>query len=74
MTPPHDFRAIARQMKLAQDEVRQIEPFTSQLVGFDVPSAYAVAHLLHETRLHEGAVPVGRHRAFDYSTREAASL
>jgi hypothetical protein len=33
-----------------------------------------VAHLLHETRLHEGAVPVGRHRAFDYSTREAASL
>jgi 2-oxo-3-hexenedioate decarboxylase len=51
-------------MKAAQDGVRQIEPFTSQLVGFDVPAAYAVAHLIHETRLHEGAHPVGRKIGF----------
>jgi 2-keto-4-pentenoate hydratase len=64
MAPAPDFHAIAHQMKAAQDEGRQIEPFTSQLIDFDVPSAYAVAHLIHETRLHEGAVPVGRKIGF----------
>jgi 2-keto-4-pentenoate hydratase len=64
MTNSHDFRAIARQMKTAQDEVRQIEPITSQLSGFDVASAYAVAHLIHEARLAEGAVPIGRKIGF----------
>lgn len=56
--------AIAHQMKAAQDAVRQIEPFTSQLIDFDVPSAYAVAHLIHEARLQEGAVPLGRKVGF----------
>jgi 2-keto-4-pentenoate hydratase len=64
MVPAHDVRAIARQMKAAQDEGLQIEPFTSQLSGFDVSSAYAVAHLIHEARLVEGAVPVGRKIGF----------
>lgn len=59
-----DIRTIANQIKSAQDEVRQIEPITSQLRGFDVPSAYAVAHLIHEARLDEGAVPVGRKIGF----------
>ena len=65
MPPALDLRVIARQMKAAQDKVRQIEPFTSQWGdAFDVPSAYAVARLMHEARLAEGAVPVGRKLGF----------
>ena len=59
-----DPHVIAHQMKAAQDEVRQIEPFTTRLVGFDVPTAYAVANLIHEARLHEGALPIGRKIGF----------
>jgi len=60
----HDFRAIANQMKAAQDDGRQIESLTSQLSGFDVTSAYTVAHLIHKARLDEGAIPVGRKIGF----------
>jgi 2-keto-4-pentenoate hydratase len=60
----HDIHAIANQMKAAQDGGLQIEPFTSQLSGFDVSSAYAVSHLLHKARLDEGAIPVGRKIGF----------
>ncbi len=63
-TEPDDLRAMARQMKSAQDEARQIEPFTSRSGGFDMRSAYAVAHIIHEARLGEGAVPVGRKIGF----------
>jgi 2-oxo-3-hexenedioate decarboxylase len=51
-------------MKAAQDESRQLEPFASQLSGFDVPAAYEVAHLIHAARLAEGAVAVGRKVGF----------
>ncbi len=64
MTHAHDIRAIASQMKAAQDNGLQIEPLTSQLSGFDVSSAYAVAQLIHEARLDEGAIPVGRKIGF----------
>lgn len=60
----HDIQAIANQMKTAQDDGLQIEPFTSQLSGFDVSSAYAVSHLIHEARLDAGAIPVGRKIGF----------
>jgi len=56
--------AIAREMKSAQDEARQIEPFTSRLRGFDVATAYEVAHMIHRARLEAGAVPVGRKIGF----------
>ena len=56
--------AIAREMKSAQDEARQIEPFTSRLRGFDVATAYEVAHMIHHARLEAGAVPVGRKIGF----------
>ena len=61
-----DLRAIARRMKSAQDEVRQIEPFTSAGRGgsFDMAAAYEVARLIRETRVAEGAVPVGRKIGF----------
>ncbi|WP_027362936.1 2-keto-4-pentenoate hydratase [Desulfospira joergensenii] len=59
-----DISAIANQIQSAQDEVRQIEPITSQLKDFDISSAYAVAHLIHEARIDKGAVPVGRKIGF----------
>ncbi|MFQ6029429.1 MAG: 2-keto-4-pentenoate hydratase [Dehalococcoidia bacterium] len=64
MTHALDLRAIAHQVKTAQDGVRQIEPFTSQLSGFDVASAYCVARLVHEARIDEGFVTVGRKIGF----------
>lgn len=56
--------AIAREMKNAQDEIRQIEPFTSRWSDFDVPAAYEVTHLIHRARLEAGAVPLGRKIGF----------
>ena len=58
---PH---TIAHEIKAAQDQCRQIEPFTSRLKDFSNAKAYAVAHLVHEMRLNEGAVPVGRKIGF----------
>jgi len=59
-----NLRAVAQEMKAAQDEVRQIAPLTSQLSGFDEAVAYDVAHVIHQARLNEGAVPVGRKIGF----------
>ena len=64
ISPTSDVKAIARAMKAAQDQAHQIEPLTSRLSGFDVDSAYAVAHLIHQARLREGAVAVGRKIGF----------
>lgn len=64
ITRTPDVNAIAREMMSAQDAVRQIEPFTSHLNGFDVPTAYDVAHVIHQARLEAGAVPVGRKIGF----------
>jgi 2-oxo-3-hexenedioate decarboxylase len=62
-----DLRDIAREMKSAQDSVRQVEPFTSRFPGFDLASAYEVARLIHEARVAEGAKPVGRKLGFTNS-------
>jgi 2-oxo-3-hexenedioate decarboxylase len=59
--------AIARQIKSAQDEVRQIEPLTSRWPGFDLASAYELAQRVHEARLAEGALTVGRKIGFSNS-------
>ena len=59
-----NLRAIAQEMKAAQDEVRQMAPLTSQLSGFDDAVAYDVAHLIHQERINEDAVPVGRKIGF----------
>ncbi|HSO07690.1 MAG TPA: fumarylacetoacetate hydrolase family protein [Pelomicrobium sp.] len=74
-----DVKALAREMKAAQDEVRQIEPFTARIPGFDVPTAYEVAHAIHKARMAEGANPVGRKIGFtnpdmwaQYGVREPA--
>ena len=59
-----DLRAIAQEMKAAQDEVRQIAPFTSRFTGFDNEAAYNVARLIHDQRVEEGFVPIGRKIGF----------
>jgi 2-keto-4-pentenoate hydratase len=64
MPPTLDLHAAARRIKSAQDAARQIEPLAGQIAGFDMPAAYAVAHLVHEARLAEGIVPVGRKLGF----------
>jgi 2-oxo-3-hexenedioate decarboxylase len=59
-----DLRALALEMKTAQDSVHQVEPFTTRLPAFDLSAAYEVAHLIHRARLAEGAKPVGRKIGF----------
>lgn len=60
----NDLQAIADEIRLARDGVRQIEPITSRRPDFDLRAAYAVLHLNHEARLREGALPVGRKIGF----------
>jgi 2-keto-4-pentenoate hydratase len=64
MPTPTELARLAREIQAAQDEVRQIEPFTSRFADFDVSSAYAVADLVHRARVQQGAVPVGRKIGF----------
>jgi 2-oxo-3-hexenedioate decarboxylase len=67
MISEKEIHAIARSIKAAQDDVQQIAPLTSQYSGLDAPSAYAVSRLIHEARLAEGAVPLGRKIGFTNS-------
>ena len=62
----HGFKLhpIAQEVKAAQDQCRQIEPFTSRLRDFGNAEAYAVAKMIHEMRMNEGAIPVGRKIGF----------
>ncbi|WP_428420573.1 2-keto-4-pentenoate hydratase [Methylibium sp.] len=64
MTAAPNLEHFARQIKAAQDAACQIAPFTSQVDGFDVPAAYAVAQRVHEARLRDGARAVGRKIGF----------
>lgn len=64
MQPSSELSAIASQIQTAQETGCQIEPFTARLPGFDVPTAYAVAELVHQSRLRQGARPVGRKIGF----------
>lgn len=67
MLTTSELQEIALQIRAAQVEGRQIEPFTSRIPAFDLPSAYAVAQLIHDVRVSEGAVPVGRKIGFTNS-------
>jgi 2-keto-4-pentenoate hydratase len=58
---------LADEMKAAQDHCLQIHPFSSRLKEFGVVEAYAVAQIIHENRLKEGAAPVGRKIGFTNS-------
>jgi 2-keto-4-pentenoate hydratase len=63
-TEPLLLDSIAREMMTAQDECRQIAPFTSRLAGFDNETAYEVARFIHGERMKAGFVPVGRKLGF----------
>ncbi len=64
MLKPVQLHSIATQMRAAQIGAIQLEPFTAQLPDFDLTSAYAVAQLMHEARIADGALPVGRKIGF----------
>ena len=55
---------IAEELKKAQDDCIQIDPITSQFLNFNITDAYETARLIHELRIGEGLVPVGRKIGF----------
>lgn len=67
MLSEREIHAIARSVKTAQDNVQQMAPLTSQYSELDAPAAYAVSRLVHEARLSEGAIPLGRKIGFTNS-------
>jgi 2-keto-4-pentenoate hydratase len=60
----NDLDAIAREMMAAQDEARQIVPFTERWPQFGLETAYEVAGRIHRARVAAGARPVGRKIGF----------
>jgi 2-keto-4-pentenoate hydratase len=59
-----DLQTIANEIKAAQDQCRPIVPLTSRFADFSNGEAYSVAGLIHEMRIKEGAIPVGRKIGF----------
>jgi 2-oxo-3-hexenedioate decarboxylase len=59
-----NLQAIADEIKTAQDQCKQIVPLNKRLSKFSNVEAYTVAQLVHEMRMKEGAVPVGRKIGF----------
>ena len=59
-----NLQTIAKDMKVAQDQNRQIAPFTSWIKDFGNTEAYAVANMIHKMRVNDGSVPVGRKIGF----------
>ena len=57
----------AAKLKKAQDDGRQLEPITSRFLDFNIADAYQAAHLIHQQRLKEGLVVVGRKIGFTNS-------
>lgn len=64
MSTAPDLRAIAREVKSAQDHASRLDPLTSRHEEFDLSAGYEVAHLIHQARCAEGATPVGRKIGF----------
>lgn len=60
MLPSFQIQAIAQQLKSAQDQHQPLAPPSLTQAHFDIPSAYAVAQLIHEARIAEGLLPLGR--------------
>jgi 2-oxo-3-hexenedioate decarboxylase len=59
-----NLHTMADEIMAAQDQCRQMGPLTARLRDFSNVEAYAVAQLIHEMRVEEGAVPVGRKIGF----------
>lgn len=67
MSTAPDLDAIARRIRAAQDQAAQIEPITGEVGGFELSHAYQVAQRIHEARIADGAVPLGRKIGFTNS-------
>ncbi|MEE4314140.1 MAG: hypothetical protein V2J11_06560 [Desulfofustis sp.] len=59
-----NLQSIADEIKLAQDECKQLSLITERYKSFDNADAYAVAEMVHQMRLKEGMVPIGRKIGF----------
>ena len=68
MRSDNDIRAIARTILDAQDHAASIEPITSVEPDFDLDAAYAVADLVHRSKVSRGATPIGRKIGFTNSS------
>jgi 2-oxo-3-hexenedioate decarboxylase len=62
-----NIKEVAIELKKAEDNCTQLNPITSQFLNFNISDAYEVAHLVHEKRLEEGLIPVGRKIGFTNS-------
>ena len=58
------FRKIALELKAAQDQCRQIEPFSSRFENFGIEDAYLIADSIHKMRMEKGESPIGRKIGF----------
>jgi 2-oxo-3-hexenedioate decarboxylase len=59
-----NIKKISRELKNAQDDCIQLNPITDRFLDFNIADAYEAAHLIHEQRLAEGLVLVGRKIGF----------
>lgn len=59
-----NFRKIALELKAAQDQCRQIEPFSSRFGNFGIEDAYLIADSIHKMRMEKGESPIGRKIGF----------
>ena len=64
MPTTFDINTIAHQIKTAQDQGLPMPQITSLHAAFDTTAAYAVADLIHNMRLADGAHAVGRKIGF----------
>ena len=55
---------IAQELKIAQDQCQQLEPFSSRYENFGIEDAYLVADIIHKMRIKSGASPIGRKIGF----------
>ena len=62
-----NIKEIAIELKAAQDGCTQLDPITSRFLNFSIADAYEAAHLIHQQRLKEGLIPVGRKIGFTNS-------
>ena len=62
-----NIKEIARELMDAQDNCSQLDPVTSRFLNFSVYDAYKVSRFIHEKRIEEGFLPVGRKIGFTNS-------
>ena len=59
--------ALAAEIKGAQDHGGQLDPVSRRLSDFDMAAAYDIARHIHDARMKDGVIPVGRKIGFTNS-------